>query len=671
MKKKIAFIIGFILYFLAVYIMSYENQKDHTAITDQITAKFRNLNNKGAFSMPKFKNYFFDFDYEISGEDYAESKMFYRSLQVVKSKYSVSQWLSRGSMTADVPEVQASVRHFYDPTMPEGQRYLQDIAIGPVMLAAQEYYGNPNIDQVDWAIQGDINDAPDGEYNHKFTWNNGKKWIAESMKIYNKQVKDSLMALAWRALGETLHLMEDMGCPAHVRDDSHPAPKGYGHILGDPDTYEEYVYEKIKKGNPNQIEELANSGKVDQNLKSNLAQYKNVRDIAHNLAVWTNKNFFTNQTIAGTNIYATKLKHITHPHKEYPSPLISESSYDPTSKYYEGTVGGHSVKHCRAHISLYEFLWQGKKKGYPLFDEACVRSQAEVLIPNIVEAGINTIKLFVPHMAVSINDIASNTISGSIKHITDEEYPKEMLYNGEVIITNTSKGIKHQLFVESGEFVEKIEDLEIKKGDLIQASISFGGLTISSDKFEAEEQTSGYACDIVKVYITYKSAKFTKSGTTSTYWDHELCSYSGYGDATSMYFPSEQGKEYKGMWSGNTFKGTAKSSLLGPGTGNITITLSGDGKTINLIEANMENGYTDHNNFIINKADVLINKPINATQNFWPDYMMEYKIASPNKDFISSMNYEFKCKSTPLMEYSLMPKDGQIAEILVRFEVSQ
>jgi len=181
------------------------------------------------------------------------------------------------------------------------------------------------------------------------------------------------VAMAWRALGETLHLMEYMGCPAHVRDDSYPTPHGYGSLLSEPDTYEKYVYAKIRTRGTNEIEAYAKSGKFDQNLKTLFQNAKNVRDIAHNFAVWTNKNFFTNQTIAGTNIYGEELKHITHPSKEYPSPKISEAIYDPDSKYYEGTVGGNTVKHCVNHISLYEFLWQGKRRGYPAFDVACVR----------------------------------------------------------------------------------------------------------------------------------------------------------------------------------------------------------------------------------------------------------------------------------------------------------
>jgi len=91
-----------------------------------------------------------------------------------------------------------------------------------------------------------------------------------------------------------------------------------------------------------------------------------------------------------------------------------------------------------------------------------------------------------------------------------------------------------------------------------------------------------------------------------------------------MFFPSEQGKEFKGSWSGNTLKGTCKSSLLGHGTGNITVQVSGDGKTIPNLDLTFENGYSDLNIFIIMNSNVGINNQINATNNFYPDYMMEY-----------------------------------------------
>lgn len=667
MKKIIPIFAGLFCYLIAMFLLTgYGNLENHPSITDAIVERFIGLNNKGQYSMPKFQNYHFDINYEITSEDYEKSVMFYRNLKIIQSKLKVKQWISRGSLTADVPEVQASVRHFYDPTMPAGNRYLQDVAIGPIMSRAQEIYPNPGIDDVDWAIYGDLTDDPNGPYNHKFCWENGKKWFKEALETESLKSKDSLMGLAWRALGETLHMIEDHGCPAHVRDDSHPAPRGYGSLLGDPDTYEEFMADIFK----NDIYKFASSGKVDLNLKNSFSSSTTVRDIAHNFAVWTNKNFFTNETIYGVNIYGENINHKAHPLKTYTSPKIDADMYDPDSKYYEGKIAGYNVKHCVNRLSFYEFFWQGKRRGYPLFDKECVQSQAGILIPNIVEAGINVMKLFVPDVSISISNYGGNVLSGEVTHNHDAEYTKPATYNGLVDIRNLRTGKKVSVKCIKGKFNESIEGFDVKLNDKLIADISFGGIRISSNEFEVKEDKSEYSCNKCKVFIMFSNAKFSKEGSTSPYWDHELCSYAGHNDAKTMSFPSEQGKEFTGSWTGKTFKGTAKSTLLGPGSGTITVQLSGDGKTVNSVIISYADGYSDHNNFIIIKGDVVINQNIPVTGTFNPDYMMEYKIKSPPKGFISNFYYKIKCKKYPDMIYTLIPGDGKIDHILVRFEVN-
>jgi len=667
MKKIISILTGITLYIISMFILTgYGNLENHPSITDEIVDKFKSLNNKGQYSMTKFKNYFFDFSYDITSENYEKSVMFYRDLRIVQSKLNVKQWISRGSLTADVPEVQASVRHFYDPTQPVGSRYLQDIAIGPIMSRAQEIYPNPGLDDVDWAIYGDLTDDPNGPYNHKFCWENGKKWFKEALETENMASKDSLMGLAWRALGETLHMIEDHGCPAHVRDDSHPAPRGYGSLFGDPDTYEELMADVFKT----QISSFASSGKVDPTLKTAFQNEKTVRDLAHTFAVWTNKNFFTNETIYGVNYLGENIAHKTHPHKTYTSPKIDANMFDPNTKYYEGKVAGFDVKHCVDRLSLYEFFWQGKKRGYPLFDKECVKSQAEILIPNIVEAGVNVIKLFVPEVIVEISNYGGGSIAGSVTVKNDAEYTKKIEYNGLVEIRNLTNGKKLTVKCMKGGFNESVSGFEAKQGDKLEANISFGGIRISSNEFEVKEESSDYNCNECKVFITYSSAKFSKEGSTSPYWDHELCSYAGHNDATSMYFPSEQGKTFSGSWTGNTFRGSEKASLLGPGYGNITVQLTGDGKAISYINLTYADGYTDHNNFIVMNAFLELNQSIPVSTMFDPNYMMEYKIVNPPKGFISSFTYKIKCKKYTDMIYTLMPNDGKIDNILVRFSTN-
>lgn len=652
--------IGF--YFAAMlFLTGYGNLQNHPDITSEIAKAFIGLNNMNQYSMPGFKNYHFDFDYELNGEDYEKSVMLFPDLKEIKAKHSVSKWLSRGSLTADVPEVNASVRHFYDPTMPEGKRYLQDVAIGPIMARAQEAWPNPHIDDVEWAIYGDKYLSDVNTMNHKFTWERGKKWFKEAFAERDEQKKDSLMALAWRALGETLHMIEDHGCPAHVRDDSHPAPRGYGSLLGDPDTYEEYMADNFKTN----IASFASSGKVDAALKSSFASKTTIKEIAHEFAVWTNKNFFTNETIAGVNIYGETLKHKTHASKEYPSPKISESNYDPNTKYYIGKVGGHDFKLCVNKMSLYEFFWQGKRRGYPIFDEECVKSQAEILVPNIVQAGVNAIKLFIPKYEVKINTIENGRIWGSIFHKADSEYPTSSGFNGYVEIFNKTQNKYSKLIVNEGSFDDSPTGFKVAKDDILVATIKFGGIKIFSEEFKAGEQgTNEMLCNDCKVYITFASSKY--QGENDTYWDHELCSYQGHNDANYVYFPSEQGKEFYGSWTGNTFNGSAKGTLLGPGSGNITVKVSGDGKKLQYLELTYADGYSDMNNFIVTEGYVLIQNEIQA-KTYEPSWMCEYRIDGPALSFVSSLRYRIKCKKYPDMAYSLITNAGRIENIIVRF----
>jgi len=667
MKKIIPFISGIALYLVAMlFLTGYGNLINHPTITYEVVKKFVSMNNKGSLSMPKFKNYFFNVDFQGEGPDIEKSVMFYKDLPLLmkQSKLSVIDWIARGSLLADVPEVQASVRHFYDPTMPQGQRHLQDVAIGPIMTKAQEIYPNPSINDLEWAVYGDMTSDPNSiwyeAYNHKFTWEDGKKWIKECLTTSSQKSKDSLMILAWRALGETIHMIEDHGCPAHVRDDSHPAPMGYGGFLGDPDTYEELMVDN------DQYIPLWGRNSPDPALKS-METYETILEIAHSMAVWTNKNFFTNQTIAGTNIYEAPLKHITHPSKEYPSPRLQSDDYDTETKYYVQKIAGKDVLMCKGEISLYEFLWQGKKKGYPLFDNKCVRSQAEVLIPNIVYAGVNAMRVFIPQISVKIDLFADGTVSGEVAHSTDQEYKNQIKYNGSVRITNQTYNSSAVVECKDGKFAGSLSSMTVNVGDNLVAAIDFGGIQVFSEKFKVEQSgSSEFLVKECKVFITYGSAAF--QGADDTYYNDELCSYASHNDATSIFFPSEQGKRFIGSWSGKTFIGNASSGLSGGGSGTIQVVLSGDGKSLYSINLSYSGGVTDHNNFKVLEGKLRISKTI-PVKDYYPDYMLEYKISDPQPDIYDELVYRIQCMNDPSKVYSLISNKPRIKDIIVRFEL--
>ena len=132
------------------------------------------------------------------------------------------------------------------------------------------------------------------------------------------------MAKAWRSLGETLHMIADNGCPVHVRNDGHPAFLvnlfDVVELFGNPDPYEEQMEVKdIRK---------FDVGSIPFDLRDKFRKAKTAREIAHELAVFTNENFFTNETISGIDWRGNTVIPITNPTYIHKSPKISLKNYD-------------------------------------------------------------------------------------------------------------------------------------------------------------------------------------------------------------------------------------------------------------------------------------------------------------------------------------------------------
>jgi hypothetical protein len=369
---------------------------------------------------------------------------------------SAKEWIIHGGYSADVPEVHASLRHFYDPTKPANKRYLTDEANNAVMKKFQSYLSNPEINGVDWAL-GDQTGL--GVFEHNYSWESGKKYIQGALEEPDPAKRNNYMAKAWRSLGETLHMIADNGCPPHVRNDAHP--------LGNVDTYEEMVEQmdvgQFKNGVvPGFMKDKFN----DKNMTA--------RKIAHELAVFTNENFVSNETISGTDWKGNKVKQTAHPADEYKSPKISASSYN--KNYYERKVGETTVKQC---TDSWYFGFVQLKESYPFVDEACVKSQANVLIPTIIEAGTNAMKWFIPELKVVITSLDENgNIEGEVVHKPDNEYKSQIKYNGPVYIqTVTLDNLTDPLIASNGKFSGKIE----KTTSPVFAQIEFGGVAVRSE----------------------------------------------------------------------------------------------------------------------------------------------------------------------------------------------
>lgn len=491
-KVKIYTPLILLIALLAVWVLflGYGNQKNHPTINKFIVKAFLEKNNKSNFSMKKFKLYEFKLDKVKLRGNYISKPGLFNPSEVDRFHEDLANWMysetiytedvgektpvdwiAHGGYSADVPEVPASFRHFYDPTRADGSRHLTDDVNSKLLNWIQNKFTNPNTDGVSWAIGKSGNF---GVLEHNYTWENGKLFVKGALEEKDAEKRKALMAKAWRSLGETLHMIADNGCPSHVRNDAHPSiPFKMMSYFGNPDTYEEMMAE-FQTSNDGGLDEFQR-GKVDADLALKFEKSATIRDVAHQLALFTNENFFTTETISGTDWKGNEVKPLTHPEYVYNSPKLSAATYK--NNYYRRKIGNNEVLLC---TDTWFFSKYPVSKTYPYLDEACVKSQATALIPAIKEAGLHAIRLFIPELSVKIISLSEDgSITGEIIHKTDKEYTKTIRYNGLVVIKTATLDELGKLEARDGRFSGKISPAD---NAWVHAEIEFGGVTVKSEQ---------------------------------------------------------------------------------------------------------------------------------------------------------------------------------------------
>ena len=258
--------------------------------------------------------------------------------EIVEDAMTMSQWIAWGGDWADEPHLYSSVRHFYDPLSKWWNvSYLTD------QFIFHGWYDNPRVDARTWALTHLDNPFSfrDAMFYYKLSMEIPDTWVYTGQREFWYHFKLNLeleprnpadlrgiyLAAAYRALGETMHLLGDMTQPAHVRNDAHP------------------IDEPIEKAlNSRHVKEAAAYPIVDERiapfLKSAGGQLQSPADIFHQVALFTNQNFYSLDTIHDgpswvypNNIISEMLRqhrisgsafHIQQEIKPYPSPQFKD-----------------------------------------------------------------------------------------------------------------------------------------------------------------------------------------------------------------------------------------------------------------------------------------------------------------------------------------------------------
>ena len=543
-----------------------------------------------------------------------------------------SWWIIEGGYSADEPESYMALRHFYDPAERAYDKntskyvdYLTDDLdpyISPLLMG-----NNPKMNAKTWALT----ESP-------YALNTG---YAAEYKAFTVPVseKSAYYGKAWRCFGETMHLLADMTVPAHVRNDSHPGAlsqrwQKIKNLKADP--YETFATAEQIADYADYTVDLALQHWIDKCLRSS--------DLFDMIATYTNANFFSVDTISGTDKVTGK--HVTNFNaqpKEYDSPKLDDYIFDPNGKsdgsgYYTTQDGTYKIVRRRSD-------------GQHTIDDACVLDQASRLIPIAVAANVRLIDCFIPRVTVEIKSFDQTAgvckchVSAYAWDNAKSKYVKSsepvfpcLEYNAVAFVTAGQQSKAYWLAIDNvndGDFDVKIADIA-KDISKIVIGIDMGGILVKSNPFEikpAVQQTKPKAKKKASTPKNVDAAPAIPNPLVerSRVVDFSLMTLGHYSDGTDrglvIQIPGGTA-----TWSGLTFITTgSRDRGSGKETWSITGTVSKDYTVLTQVIA--EHTVTTDSGMLTEKA-TLTNLPMGTTNS---DEISFYALSSNAKKCVVSV----------------------------------
>ncbi|MBF0498683.1 MAG: hypothetical protein HQM09_01010 [Candidatus Riflebacteria bacterium] len=446
----------------------------------------------------------------------------------------IPDWIKHGGFSADVPNYDMSIRHFYDPTEsgakaaltdtivtePNGAETLFGLIPGLSLTDAEKAILFSGINARDWALSNPEN---------PFCWQRGLEYYRNAIERDDLKAEErtKFLANAFKSLGETMHLLADMTCPAHVRNDNHLSYKNWG----DADPIERSVgfavTESAWKNGPWH-------GMIPRSVQ--LAGVK-VDQLFQNVAAFTNRSFLSDDTIYSRSApivapYNSK--------KNYSSPQLTDLDSNSEPGVYKTKIslvdaetgtsdkGNAEIRLARA-TSWYDWLgsgFQGKHRSYEVPD-CYAQQQANLLIPLAVYANAELINSFFPTMNLSATitdlppdraDMRKIHVDAKLVHDNSQDlawhYQQPLLFSGEGrLVRKVENGKEEQLPLTFKKGV-CAQDVYVNPKDELRVEVETGGriFTPTNPTNPPEESKTGE----LKITMTKESKNRSGGGIGQT-----------------------------------------------------------------------------------------------------------------------------------------------------------
>ncbi|MBU0477701.1 hypothetical protein KKC91_03945 [bacterium] len=272
------------------------------------------------------------------------------SFRIIKRKSgNYSQLITQGSWEEDVPKTNCP-NHFYDPTTGNGLLGFTDAMSRGVDSAGTSW-----------------------------SYSDSKTYLYNALTSVKKKDRLANFGRMFYSLGRTIHLLEDMAVPAHVRNDAHlptPAQK---------DLYEDWTNEAAKNG----ILPTSGYGAVaisDDDIKDLWDETRDYGEAGDNtyigmgLSEYTNRYFFSKDTIFLDYSYPAPFECL----KKKETIIAEDGGYDVVRYFYTARVNPI----CKETL-FYKYVEDDptlhllEKVSYQL-DGNCHKAYADKLVPRSV-----------------------------------------------------------------------------------------------------------------------------------------------------------------------------------------------------------------------------------------------------------------------------------------------
>ncbi|MBI3354673.1 MAG: hypothetical protein HY034_07290, partial [Nitrospirae bacterium] len=275
----------------------------------------------------------------------------------------IIQWLSDGSELEDSPMCRAS-NHFHNPLKDWSSSYMSD---EPWWLDLYCFSWSPWYSNVTWGT-GYLSPAPNGNKitisNQQMGWDNARTYYYQALTNSLNTDRETYFAKTFQALGQVMHLIEDMAVPAHTRNDFRAHLYFQEAGLSNPVTWFGNNFEWYVKQNPLLVATISaepidiNNISITRFWDTDVYTGSNPSNsLALGLAEYTNANFFSESSIFAYDSLAPNDPHyFPYPRKsstnlqsyidgnELPETVIGEDNIPDTTFYIKKDKDGEVIK---------------------------------------------------------------------------------------------------------------------------------------------------------------------------------------------------------------------------------------------------------------------------------------------------------------------------------------